>query len=51
VVVVVTMNDRVFGVRIWVIEEKGFSDVGSISGRGEGVMGVEGDRNSNDEVD
>jgi hypothetical protein len=34
-----------------VIEGKGFNEVGSISGRGEGVIGVEGDRNSNDEVD
>jgi hypothetical protein len=45
------MTDRVFGVRIWVIEGNGFSDVESISGRGEGVMGVEGDGNSNDKVD
>jgi hypothetical protein len=47
----VTINDRVFGVRIWVIEGNGFSDVGSISGRGEGVIRVEGDGNSNGEVD
>jgi hypothetical protein len=45
------MNDWVFGVSIWVIEGKGFNDVGSISGRGEGVIGVEEGRNSNDEVD
>jgi hypothetical protein len=51
VVIVVAMNDRVFGVSIWVIEGKGFNDVGSISGRGEGVIRVEEGRNSNDEVD
>jgi hypothetical protein len=34
-----------------VIEGKGFSGVGSISGRGEGVIGVEGDRNLNDKLD
>jgi hypothetical protein len=51
VVVVVAINDQVFGVRIWVMEGKRFSNVGSISGRGEGVIGVEGDGNSNGEVD
>jgi hypothetical protein len=50
-VVVVTMNDPVFGVKTWVIEEKGFNKVKSMSGRGEGVIGVGGDRNSNDKVD
>jgi hypothetical protein len=34
-----------------VIEGKGFSEVGSISRRGVGVMGVEGDGNLNDKVD
>jgi hypothetical protein len=33
------------------MEGKGFSDVGSINGRGEGVIGVKGGGNSNDEVD
>jgi hypothetical protein len=47
----VAINDRVFGVSIWVIEGNGFSEVGSISGRGEGVIGVKGDGNSNDELD
>jgi hypothetical protein len=51
VVVVVAMKDQVFGVSIWVIEGNGFSEVGSISGRGEGVIGVEGDENLNDELD
>jgi hypothetical protein len=51
VVIVVTMTDWVFGVRIWVIEGNGFSKVGRMSGRGEGVIGVEGDGNSNDKED
>jgi hypothetical protein len=38
--VLVAMTDVTEGVRTWLIDRNGFSKVGRITGRGDGVIGV-----------
>jgi hypothetical protein len=38
--VLVAMTDATEGVRTWLIDGNGFSEVGRMTGRGDGVIGV-----------